>query len=166
MLIVGADPGFTGAIAFLDPHTMGITVHDMPVVAQTKGKTTINLWGLAELLDRYDTGVKIAMIEKVHAMPRQGVSSSFLFGEGYGALQMACAGHGYEMHYAVPSVWKKHFGLIFPKGATDKVVADASRGLALQRFPSLSEDLKRAKDHGRAEAALLALYAMEKLSLR
>jgi len=104
------------------------------------------------------------MIEKVHAMPKQGVSSSFTFGEGYGALQMGCAGHGYEMHYAVPSVWKRHFKLIFPKGTSGTKVANASRGLAIQRFPSLAPDLARAMDHNRAEAALIALYAMETLS--
>lgn len=169
MLILGADPGFTGAIAFLDPGTMSLAVHDMPTVAETKGKPVINLIGLATLL-RLDPdqqqfyGRLMAVIEKVHAMPKQGGSSTFRFGEGYGALQMACAGHGYEMHYATPSVWKKHFGLIFPKDTPGKLIGDASRGLAIQRFPQAAQEFSRVKDHGRAEAALIALYGAEVLS--
>lgn len=171
MLILGADPGFTGAIAFLDPGTMDLQVHDMPVVAETKGKVSINLMGLGMLLAPSSQHNKpggysrlMAVIEKVHAMPKQGGSSTFRFGEGYGALQMACAGHGYEMRYVTPNVWKKHFGLIFPKDTPGKLIGDASRGLAIQRFPQNAQEFSRVKDHGRAEAALIALYGAEVLS--
>lgn len=162
MLILGADPGFTGAIAFLDPGTMELQVHDMPVVAETKGKVIINLMGLGMLLapgsqhNQPKDGRFMAVIEKVHAMPKQGGSSTFRFGEGYGALQMACAGHGYEMRYVTPHVWKKHFKL--------NSDGNASRGLATQRFPANAGDFLRVKDHGRAEAALIALYGAEVLA--
>ena len=68
---------------------------------------------------------------------------------------MACVGHGYEMHYATPASWKKHFKLSKDKGV--------SRATASQRFPQNAELFKRVKDDGRAEAALIALYGYEKL---
>lgn len=163
MRIVGIDPGFTGAIAFLDPGTMDLEVHDMPVVAEAKGKKSINFMALGTILSpnswpvQIALGRYIAMIEKVHAMPNQGVSSTFRFGEGYGAIQMACAGHGYEMHYTSPAAWKKHFKL--------NSDGEVSRGLAIQRFPKAAQSFSRKLDHGRAEAALLALFAAETLKL-
>lgn len=157
VLICGCDPGFTGAIAFLDPGTMELTVHDMPTVKDTKGKQIINLMVLAQLLVFPHGHNRImAVIEKVHAMPKQGGSSTFRFGEGYGALQMGLAGHGYELRYVTPSVWKKHFGL--------NSDGNASRGLITQRFPSHADTFKRVMDHGRAEAALIALYGAEVLA--
>lgn len=163
LYIVGADPGFTGALAFLDPITMELSVHDMPTVAEAKGKTTINLMELGSLVDPGSawnlprTYRTMAVIEKVHAMPNQGSASTFRFGEGYGALQMACAGHGYEMRYVAPNTWKKYFRL--------NQDGNASRGLAIQRFPANAHEFSRVKDHGRAEAALIALYGAEVLAL-
>lgn len=86
-------------------------------------------------------------------MPKQGVASMFRFGENFGAVQMAVAGHGYEYHYVTPMMWKKHFRLSKNKGA--------SRSLAMQRFPDNADLFSRVKDDGRAEAALIALYAYE-----
>lgn len=97
----------------------------------------------------------MAVLEQVHAMPKQGVSSTFRFGQCYGALQMAVVGHGYEVHDVTPQKWKKHFGLSNDKGV--------SRSVASQRFPQCAELFKRVKDDGRAEAALMALYGAEEL---
>lgn len=156
-LIVGIDPGFGGAIAFLDPGSNSLRVEDMPVYKNAKGKTELNLFATAQLLDpNKDEWVPercIAIIENVHAMTGQGVSSVFRFGQGFGALQMACTGHGYEIHYISPASWKKHFRLSKDKGI--------SRSMATQRFPASADQFTRVKDDGRAEAALLALYGKE-----
>lgn len=77
----------------------------------------------------------------------------FRFGQTYGALQMALAGHGYETHYVTPNTWKKHFKLSRDKGV--------SRGLAMRRFPDVASMFSRVMDDGRAEAALIALHAFE-----
>ena len=158
MLILGCDPGFTGAIAFLDTATWYLGIFDMPVFKDAKGKQILNLTALATTLHPglYQDDRNLAVIEKVHAMPSQGSSSTFRFGEGYGALQMGLAGHGYELRYVTPAAWKKHYGL-----TSD---GNASRGLATQRFPKNADQFKRVMDHGRAEAALLALYGAEVLA--
>ena len=152
-MIVGIDPGFLGAVAFLGPD--GIEVHDMPVYKAPRGKTELNLHALGRLLIPRSEGRNIAVIEQVAAMAKQGVSSVFRFGQGYGAVQMAVTGHGYEIHYVPPGVWKKYFGLSSDKGV--------SRSLACQRFPTIAQQFARVKDDGRAEAALIALYGAEKI---
>ena len=151
-MIVGIDPGLSGAIALLDPTTRDVVVHDMPTVASKAGREETDLRNLALLL--VPTGnLNIAVLEQVHAMPKQGVASTFRFGQNYGACQMAISGHGYDVRDVTPNTWKKHYRL-----GSD---GDASRAIAIQRFPQLAEQLKRKKDHNRAEAVLLALYGLE-----
>lgn len=156
-IIAGIDPGFSGAIALLDPATKALTIHDMPVVKGANGKTITDFFGLATALVPNGDGPHVAMMEKVSAMPRQGVSSTFRFGENFGAVQMAVAGHGYEYHYVTPAKWKQYFHLSRDKGV--------SRSLAMQRFPDYADKFSRVKDDGRAEAALIALYAYETVKL-
>jgi crossover junction endodeoxyribonuclease RuvC len=127
----------------------------MPVWPGAKGKTELDMRGLARILQPSELGTDIAMIEQVSAMPNQGSSSTFRFGQTFGAIQMAVMAHGYETHYVTPTNWKKHFGLSSDKGV--------SRKLASQRFPDADTLFARVKDDGRAEAALLALYAYEKV---
>lgn len=155
MIVIGADPGMSGAIAALDILTGTLRVVDMPVTKDPKGRTCIDPYELLEIL-RPPSGTRcMAVVEHVHAMPKQGVSSSFNFGEGYGALKMAIAAHHIPVQFITPAIWKKHFGLSSDKGL--------SRGLASNRFPANAKDFIRVKDDGRAEAALLALYGQEKL---
>ena len=154
-MIVGIDPGFGGAIALLNPTTRSLEIHDMPILPGKQGKTILDYHELAVALLPKETGWHVAMLEQVSAMPGQGVSSMFRFGQNFGALQMAVHGHGYEVHYATPASWKKHFRLSRDKGV--------SRGLAKERFPDVASLFSRVKDDGRAEAALLALYALETL---
>jgi crossover junction endodeoxyribonuclease RuvC len=154
MLIYGIDPGFTGAIALYWPDTGKLEVHDMPVMKNPKGKTIINPHGVLDILANKG-GKSLAVIEQVGAMPGQGVSSMFRFGEGYGHLQMACAASKLALKYVTPATWKKHFNLSRDKGV--------SRGVAMQRFPDQAQQFSRVKDDGRAEAALIALYGAEKL---
>ena len=157
MYIYGIDPGYTGAIAILDTHASTLKIFDMPVAKNTKGKTDLNMPALAEILLPWTHAPSMAVIEKVHAMPGQGVSSVFRFGECFGAIRMAVAGHRIPERYVSPAHWKKHFGLNRDKGV--------SRNLATQRFPNMAHMFKRVKDDGRAEAALLALYGQEKLMI-
>jgi len=154
MLYLGIDPGFTGAIACHDGDTGGLVVLDMPILVAKSGKKEIDHVALFDSLTPPDDGRRvIAYLEQVHSMPKQGLSSTFRFGQGYGALQMALLAHRTSTVDVTPQKWKKHFGLQRDKGA--------SRGLATQRFPAYAHLFKRVKDDGRAEAALIALYAKE-----
>lgn len=151
MTRIGIDPGFSGAIAILDGAA--IEIHDMPVFPARSGKTEINHHGLLDLLRSVEPGT--VWLEKVSAMPGQGVSSMFRFGQGYGAIEMAVAASGHVLRYVTPQQWKKHFGLI---GAAK----DASRAVACQRLPGAAHLFARKKDGGRADAALIGLYGIEK----
>jgi len=155
-MIVGIDPGLKGGIAFL--RNSKVEIHDMPTMPNPKGKEELDLFALGSILRPLWPwgGRNVAVLEKVHAMPKQGLSSTFRFGEGYGALQMALIGHGYELHYVTPAVWKRHFGLSADKGV--------SRGLASRRFPESASQFTRVKDDGRAEAALLAVYGFDRIT--
>ena len=155
MLIYGCDPGFTGAIALYKPAENWLEVHDMPVMKNTKGKAIINSPYLLDILQNEADEKCLALIEQVSAMPGQGVSSMFRFGEGYGMLQMACAANKLPTQFVTPAKWKGYFGLSRDKGV--------SRGLAMQRFPEYAGLFSRVKDDGRAEAALIALYAAENM---
>lgn len=155
-LICGIDPGYSGAIALLNPFTMALQVHDMPVLPGKTGKTVLDYHTMLSVMSPGGVDNPIAMLEQVSAMPGQGVSSMFRFGQCFGALQAGVHGHGYQVHYATPSTWKRYFGLSSDKGV--------SRGLAMDRFPQSASLFSRMKDDGRAEAALLALYARETLT--
>jgi crossover junction endodeoxyribonuclease RuvC len=146
-VIIGIDPGFSGAIALYDPDARSLVVHDMPVSPGTKGRTDLLLGVLFDLLDVPPTD---AWVESVSAMPNQGVTSMFRFGQTVGAIHMAVAARGHAMRLVSPAKWKRHFCLVKAKGA--------ARGLAAQRFPAEAHLFSRVKDDGRAEAALIALY--------
>jgi crossover junction endodeoxyribonuclease RuvC len=147
--ILGVDPGLSGAIAFLFPMALNrVVAEDMPVV---NGQVDV-----VTLADRVrQMAPSFAIIEAVHSMPGQGVASTFKFGMAYGSVIGVLGGLSVPMprHYVTPNVWKKHFKL-----PPDK---EAARALALQRFPATGFHFARKKDHGRAEAALIALYAHE-----
>lgn len=155
MVIIGIDPGFSGAIAIWRPAIRSLYVYDMPTLPNAKGKTELDLHTLHDLLTPEDDTRHIAVVEQVAAMRGQGVSSMFRFGQGFGAIQMALAAHKIETHYVTPAKWKAHFGLSSDKGV--------SRGLAMRRVPDAAEQFKRVKDDGRAEATLLAIYGEEKV---
>lgn len=134
--ILGIDPGATGAIAFLHDSQYGADVYDMPP----------NPADLAELIGTFGN-VEMAFLEKAQAMPKQGVSSMFNYGVGYGTVIGILAARSIPYTLITPAVWKRSLGLIGkPK--------DASRALARSWFPHAP--LSRVKDHGRAEALLIA----------
>jgi crossover junction endodeoxyribonuclease RuvC len=146
--IIGIDPGFSGAIAIYWPDTHRLEVHDMPVVADAKGRVMLAHGSVLDLLA--EDGAKAVWLEQVGTMPGQGISSAFRFGATYGAIQMAVAARCLPLRLVTPNVWKKAFGLTADK--------NASRGLAMQRFPDAADRFSRKQDDGRAEAALIALY--------
>lgn len=149
-IYIGIDPGFSGAIAFYAPKKNIVSIYDMPVYQNAKGKTEINLYELHDILAPETDEPHMAIIEQVAAMRGQGVTSMFRFGQSYGATQMAVAAHKIPMQFVTPAKWKSYLGLSRDKGV--------SRSLASQRFPKQADLFKRVKDDGRAEAALLALY--------
>ena len=155
MLIYGIDPGFTGAVSLYWTDTGKLECYDMPTFKNPKGKTLINLHELLRILRNEADESCIAVVERVNAMPNQGVSSTFRFGQGFGQLEMGIAACNLPIQYVSPAVWKKHFGLNRDKGV--------SRGLVTQRLPQYAHLFARVKDDGRAEATLIALYAAEKL---
>jgi hypothetical protein len=95
-------------------------------------------------------GPAVAIVERVSAMPGQSVSSTFKFGQSYGAALGILAALQIRTHLVAPAVWKKYFRL-----DSDK---EKSRAAALRMFPATAHYFSRKKDHGRAEAALLAVY--------
>lgn len=141
--IMGLDPGASGAIAFYYPDSPHlIAAYDAPLVA---GK--INPSALSDLIKRH--GPDLSVVEIVHSMPKQGVSSSFNFGMSYGVALGVIGALEVPVVHVSPAKWKKFFGL-----SADK---EEARALAISRWPA-SEHFRRKKDHGRAEAALLAVY--------
>lgn len=154
MIIYGIDAGFTGAITKYWPAYEIIECYDMPTFKDKK-KTLIDLPKLLQILTTRRLLEKpIVYLERVSAMPNQGVSSTFRFGQGYGQLEMGIEAAGLHLNYVSPAVWKKHFGLTKNKGE--------SREKAASLFPKYADLFKRVKDDGRAESALIAEYGFRK----
>ncbi len=143
--ILGIDPGITGGIAFL--HGDEIEAHDIPVVAGE-----INLDEVLRLIR--DTKPDMAVVELASSRPGQGVSSVFKFGAAYGALQACVIACWVPLHRVTPTVWKRHFKLSAEK--------EDARALAIRLWPGC-DLFSRKKDHGRAEASLIARYGVEVL---
>lgn len=147
---IGIDPGRSGAIAMMEDEFL-ISVVDMPVIAVKVGKTLrnrINPHALASLLAFRK--IEHAYLEEVASQPGEGAVGAFAFGRGYGQIEGILAALGIPYTLVRPQKWKRALGLPADKGA--------SRSRASQLWPGASEQFKRVKDDGRAEAALLALY--------
>lgn len=151
MVTVGIDPGISGAIAIIYGKDEGRKLEDMPVMAGTGKRQTVNGSALARLMPLGNDVT--CYLEQVAAMPGQGVSSMFSFGTSYGIVLGVMAAFGIPVVLVTPQAWKKHFNLI----GKDK---DMARALAQRLYPSAS--LGRKKDIGRADALLIARYGMEK----
>lgn len=150
MRVLGIDPGLGGAFAMWDSGLNFLLVHDMPIKPMSKGKKAVCAATCADILDAMEPDV--ALIERVHAMKGQGVSSCFNFGVSYGIVQGVVTAHRIPLHLITPQEWKKHHRLGSDKGA--------ARGLASRLFPSQAALFLRIRDDGRAEAALLALFGL------
>ncbi|MFO1126474.1 MAG: hypothetical protein U1E25_15110 [Methylocystis sp.] len=145
--ILGVDPGLSGALAFyFSAHAELIACEDMPSVDGNIDAAT-----LAARIRQMSPD--FAIVERVAAMPKQGVASTFKFGASYGSIIGVIAALGIPYELVTPTRWKRHFRL-----GADK---EEARALALRTWPARSELFERKKDHGRAEAALLARYGAE-----
>ena len=152
---LGVDPGASGAIGVLQEDGVLLRVIDMPVIELKVGKAMkrrVSPELLAHELAPYAGAV--AFLEQVSAMPGQGVSSMFAFGESYGIVKGVLAALGMGTHLVTPGAWKKSMGLNAGK--------DGSRAKAIQMWPERVSDFKRVKDDGRAEACLIAEFGRTK----
>ena len=155
MIIVGIDPGIAGAICFFSSGNV-IDVIDMPTMAEgKKNKKQVNgrqIYNEIMLIKNKFMNEKMSVIvEQVSAMPGQGVTSMFNFGQSFGVIKGICSAMQLPIHFVRPAKWKKYFNLI----NTSK---DASRSRAIEIFPKISEKLKRKKDTNKADAILIASY--------
>jgi crossover junction endodeoxyribonuclease RuvC len=150
MHVLGIDPGLTGALAFYDEKSGRLVLRDMPTV-KAQSKTQIVEAQLVFLIR--EMCPEAAVIELVHAMPRQGVTSTFNFGVGFGVLKGILAALDIPVSFLTPQEWRRLARV--PGKTGDK---GAARLRASQLFPEHARDFARVKDHGRADAALL-VYA-------
>jgi crossover junction endodeoxyribonuclease RuvC len=157
MKFMGIDPGAFGAIAILDKDSRELVVIDMPTIKVKRGPRVVNQVDahmLADALRGHVTANTSALIEKVHAMPGQGVSSMFSFGRAAGIVEGVLAGLSVPFQLIPPATWTKSMRTFGGK--------DGSRQRAQELFPDYAHLFARKKDDGRAEAALLACYAAER----
>ena len=155
MLIIGIDPGISGAICFFENGEIKDVI-DMPNMAEgKKNKKQINGPQLFNELDRRIKNIQkkniSVVVERVSAMPGQGVTSMFNFGQSFGVIKGICSAMQLPIYFISPSKWKKYFNLI-------KTSKDASRAKAIEIFPYISTKLQRKKDSNKAEAILIASF--------
>jgi hypothetical protein len=158
--IIAIDPGLTGAIATLVDGRLHVA--DMPVYTVRKA-TRVNLHDLAAIITNARTlGAYDALVEHVGSMPKQGVASAFNFGFTTGAIHGILAALGMESHTVAPPQWRFGVGLPHNPKATKKQRKAASRARAIELFPDYAHLFARAKDDGRADAALMAWWHVNK----
>ncbi|MEC7143889.1 MAG: crossover junction endodeoxyribonuclease [Pseudomonadota bacterium] len=141
MMIIGIDPGLSGAVAILKDNKV-LNIFDMPVMSEgKKNKKQLNSAQLVNIIkDNTKNDVEIAVVvEQVNAMPGQGVTSMFNFGQTFGAIKGVCAALNLPIFFVRPSKWKKHFELINSS-------KDSSRTKVIEMYPSLSNQLTKKKD--------------------
>lgn len=169
MRVWAVDPGTTGSLAVLTEN--GSFVYDIPCYTTVrKGKrrgksvdikrTHYDELEVARLIDtiyKQHGAPRAVYIEQVASRPTDGVVQAFSLGSSYGFWLGLLAAHEWRVEKVTPSTWKRHFKLL-------KQEKEASRLLALEKFPSIEAMLARKKDHNRAEALLIALYGRFKES--
>ena len=162
MLIIGIDPGITGSICFFEDGKI-IDVVEMPNMAvgkknkrQVNGAQVYN--EIFERIKNYNKKDIKVVIEQVSAMPGQGVTSMFNFGQSFGVLKGICSAMQLPMYFVRPAKWKKYYNLINSK-------KDASRTKAIEIFPYFASQLSRKKDSNKADAILIASFFHETYKL-
>ena len=156
MKIIGIDPGLSGAIAVLEDNKV-LNIFDIPVMSEgKKNKRQLNSALLVSLLkENINKDEEVAVVvEQVNAMPGQGVTSMFNFGQTFGALKGICAALELPIFFVRPSKWKKYFELINSS-------KDASRTKAIEMYPKLSNQLSKKKDVNKSDAILIARFFSE-----
>ena len=156
MKIIGIDPGLSGAIAVLENNKV-LNIFDMPVMAEgKKNKRQLNSSQLVNIIkDNINEDEEtIVVVEQVNAMPGQGVTSMFNFGQTFGAIKGVCAALKLPIFFVRPSKWKKHFELINSS-------KDASRTKVIEMYPTLSGQLAKKRDVNKSDAILIAKFYFE-----
>ena len=160
MLVIGIDPGISGSICFFTDGKI-IDVVEMPIM--TDGKKNKKQVNGAQIFNEISLRIKSlnknevkVVIEHVSAMPGQGVTSMFNFGQSFGILKGICSAMQLPMYFVRPAKWKKYFNLINSE-------KDASRTRAIEIFPYFSINLSKKKDANKADAMLIASFFYENL---
>ena len=162
MLIIGIDPGILGSICFFKDGKI-IDVVEMPNMQEgKKNKKQVNgaqiFYEISlRIKDIKNEDIKV-IIEQVSAMPGQGVTSMFNFGQSFGILKGICSAMQLSMYFVRPAKWKKYFNLINSE-------KDASRTKAIEVFPYFSSNLSIKKDSNKADAILIASFYYETYKL-
>ena len=158
MLIIGIDPGISGSICFLDNGKI-LDVIEMPIMTdgkknkkQVNGSQVYN--EITKRIKQFEKNQIRVVIEHVSAMPGQGVTSRFNFGQSFGILKGICTAMQLPMYFVRPTKWKKYFNLLNSE-------KDASRTRAIEIFPYFSSQLSRKKDSNKADAILIASFYHE-----
>ena len=158
MLIIGIDPGISGSICFLDNGKI-LDVIEMPIMTdgkknkkQVNGSQVYN--EITKRIKQFEKNQIRVVIEHVSAMPGQGVTSMFNFGQSFGILKGICTAMQLSMYFVRPTKWKKYFNLLNSE-------KDASRTRAIEIFPYFSSQLSRKKDSNKADAILIASFYHE-----
>ena len=158
MLIIGIDPGISGSICFLEDGIIK-DVLEMPTMTEgKKNKKQVNgnqLYNEIKLrISETDKHEVCVVVEHVTAMPGQGVTSMFNFGQSFGVIKGLCSAMQLPIHFVRPTKWKKYFNLINSE-------KDASRTRAIEIFPYFSSQLSKKKDSNKADAILIASFHYE-----
>ena len=158
MIIIGIDPGISGSICFLD-NVKILDVIEMPIMTdgkknkkQVNGSQVYN--EITKRIKQFEKNQIRVVIEHVSAMPGQGVTSMFNFGQSFGILKGLCTAMQLPMYFVRPAKWKKYFNLLNSE-------KDASRTRAIEIFPYFSSQLSRKKDSNKADAILIASFYHE-----
>ena len=153
MIVLSIDPGLSGAIAvFIDD--LLVAVIDTPtheLTRNNKTKRQISASGLAAIFRDYKP--EHVIVEKVSAMPGQGVTPMFSFGRGFGLIEGIVGAFEIPATYVMPSVWTKGIGRGLGK--------DASRARACELYPVWEKSFARVKDDGRADAVLIGAWYLK-----
>ena len=158
MLIIGIDPGISGSICFFENGKI-LDVIEMPTMTEgKKNKRQVNgaqIYNeILKKINKTERQYIRVIIEQVSAMPGQGVTSMFNFGQSFGILKGICSAIQLPMYFVRPAKWKKYFGLINSQ-------KDASRTKAIEMFPYFSSQLSKKKDSNKADAILIASFYHE-----
>ena len=158
MLIIGIDPGISGSICFFEDGKI-LDVINMPTMTDgKKNKRQVNgaqIYNeISKRVKKYEKENIRVIIEQVSAMPGQGVTSMFNFGQSFGILKGICSAMQLPMYFVRPAKWKKYYNLINSE-------KDASRTRAIEIFPYFSSQLSKKKDSNKADAILIASFYYE-----
>ena len=158
MLIIGIDPGISGSICFFQDGVIRDVVEMPTMIEGKKNKKQVNgsqiFNEISQKIKNVDKKNIKVVIEHVTAMPGQGVTSMFNFGQSFGILKGICSAMQLSVYFVRPAKWKKYFNLINSE-------KDASRTRAIEIFPYYSSHLSRKKDSNKADAILIASFFFE-----